>query len=203
MTRPGRSSPSATPSTCPSTTAGASCGSRTSCATSARSAVAPAHRAPGPQARARAQRGLRHARRARPRPKRPHHPGRRARTPARAHPRAARPGRPLPDPKTRRFCAGLLDHESAPWTFTRVPGVPATNNAVERALRHAVLWRKMSYGTQTDHGERLVGRLFDYSRDLSPARPPPAQLPHRGDHRRPPPPPDPRRADPSVTSPTP
>jgi transposase len=34
--------------------------------------------------------------------------------------------------------------------------VPATNNAAERALRHAVMWRKISYGTQTEHGNRLV-----------------------------------------------
>ena len=30
------------------------------------------------------------------------------------------------DPKTRRFCTGLLAHETALWTFTRLPGVPAT-----------------------------------------------------------------------------
>ena len=64
------------------------------------------------------------------------------------------------DPKTRRFCQGLLDHETALWTFTRVPGVPATNNASERALRHAVHWRRTSYGTQTDTGNRLVERLL-------------------------------------------
>jgi transposase len=64
------------------------------------------------------------------------------------------------DPKTRRFCAGLLTHEQALWTFTQIAGVPATNNASERALRHAVLWRKTSYGTQTSHGDRLVERLL-------------------------------------------
>ena len=64
------------------------------------------------------------------------------------------------DPKTRRFCDGLLEHEKALWTFTTTPRVPATNNAAERALRHAVLWRKQSYGTQTDHGDRLVERLL-------------------------------------------
>jgi transposase len=64
------------------------------------------------------------------------------------------------DPKTRRFCQGLLDHEAALWTFTHTPGVPATNNASERALRHAVHWRRTSYGTQTDTGNRLVERLL-------------------------------------------
>ena len=64
------------------------------------------------------------------------------------------------DPKTSRFCTGLLEHQAALWTFTQLPGVPATNNASERALRHAVMWRKTSYGTQTDHGDRLVERLL-------------------------------------------
>jgi transposase len=64
------------------------------------------------------------------------------------------------DPKTSRFCGGLLAHQTALWTFTRLPGVPATNNASERALRHAVMWRRTSYGTQTDHGDRLVERLL-------------------------------------------
>jgi transposase len=64
------------------------------------------------------------------------------------------------DLRTRRFCQGLLDHETALWTFTRVPGVPATNNASERALRHAVHWRRTSYGTQTDTGNQIVERLL-------------------------------------------
>jgi transposase len=64
------------------------------------------------------------------------------------------------DPKTVRFCRGLLAHEAALWTFTHTAGVPATNNTAERALRHAVMWRKTSYGTQTAHGNRLVERLL-------------------------------------------
>lgn len=64
------------------------------------------------------------------------------------------------DQKTRRFCEGLLKHEPAFWTFTLVPGVSATNNAAERSLRGAVLWRKTSGGTHTFHGDRLVERLL-------------------------------------------
>ena len=64
------------------------------------------------------------------------------------------------DAQTARFCAGLLERYDALWTFTRVAGVPATNNTAERALRHGVLWRKTSYGTQTDHGNRAVERLL-------------------------------------------
>lgn len=64
------------------------------------------------------------------------------------------------DPQTARFCAGLLERYDALWTFTRIAGVPATNNTAERALRHGVLWRKTSYGTQTDDGNRAVERLL-------------------------------------------
>ena len=64
------------------------------------------------------------------------------------------------DPHTARFCTGLLERYEALWTFTRVADVPATNNTAERALRHAVMWRKTSYGTQTDHGNRAVERLL-------------------------------------------
>ena len=64
------------------------------------------------------------------------------------------------DPQTARFCTGLLERYDALWTFTRIAGVPATNNTAERALRHGVLWRKTSYGTQTDHGNRAVERLL-------------------------------------------
>lgn len=64
------------------------------------------------------------------------------------------------DERTARFACGLLGLWPALWTFTRVPGVTPTNNTAERALRHAVIWRKTSHGTQTDHGNRLVERLL-------------------------------------------
>ena len=34
-----------------------------------------------------------------------------------------------------------------------------TNNAAERALRPAVIWRKISYGSQSEAGCRFVERL--------------------------------------------
>jgi len=64
------------------------------------------------------------------------------------------------DPHTARFATGLLERYEALWTFTPIAGVPATNNTAERALRHAVMWRRTSYGTQTDHGNRAVERLL-------------------------------------------
>ncbi len=41
------------------------------------------------------------------------------------------------DKRTARFCASLIAHDQALWTFTHTAGVPASNNAAERALRHA------------------------------------------------------------------
>ena len=40
------------------------------------------------------------------------------------------------------------------------PGVEATNNRAEWAIRHAVIWRKVSGGTQTEEGERFAERLL-------------------------------------------
>ena len=46
------------------------------------------------------------------------------------------------------------------WTFLRVPGMEPTNNAAERALRPAVLYRKISFGTQSSGGSRFVERML-------------------------------------------
>ena len=35
-----------------------------------------------------------------------------------------------------------------------------TNNAAERAVRHAVCWRKTSYGTDSVRGSRFVERIL-------------------------------------------
>ncbi|HEX8096678.1 MAG TPA: IS66 family transposase [Pyrinomonadaceae bacterium] len=62
--------------------------------------------------------------------------------------------------KTRRTCANILAVERSLWTFLRVEGVEPTNNAAERALRRAVLWRRKSFGTQSAAGSRFVGRVL-------------------------------------------
>ena len=49
------------------------------------------------------------------------------------------------------------------WTFAEVEGVEPTNNAAERALRPAVLWRKGSRGTRSENGARFVERLLTVS----------------------------------------
>lgn len=63
-------------------------------------------------------------------------------------------------PELARLCATVLDIWPTLWNFTEHLGVEATNNRAERALRHAVLWRKTSNGTQTDAGDRFVERIL-------------------------------------------
>ena len=62
--------------------------------------------------------------------------------------------------KTVGVCRELLSIEASLWTFVTVPGVEPTNNAAERAVRHAVCWRKTSYGTDSERGSRFVERML-------------------------------------------
>jgi hypothetical protein len=56
------------------------------------------------------------------------------------------------------FAERLLNQFHKLFLFTRYLEVECTNNAVERTLRHIVLWRKTSYGTQSDSGSRFIER---------------------------------------------
>jgi len=62
--------------------------------------------------------------------------------------------------KTAAVCRNLLDWEPALWTFVRVEGVEPTNNAAERAVRPAVLWRRRSFGCHSETGCRYVERIL-------------------------------------------
>jgi transposase len=62
--------------------------------------------------------------------------------------------------KTAATCGELLRLWDGLWTFTRVEGVEPTNNAAERALRHAVIWRRISGGTDSERGSRFVERML-------------------------------------------
>ncbi len=61
---------------------------------------------------------------------------------------------------TRGTCRELCEHRAWLWTFLRHEGVEPTNNAGERSLRHAVIWRKLSFGTQSAHGSRFVETML-------------------------------------------
>ncbi len=65
-----------------------------------------------------------------------------------------------PAPQTRRECAELLKTEERLWTFLSVEGMPPTNNLAERCLRRAVIWRKKSFGTDSERGSRFVERIL-------------------------------------------
>jgi len=61
------------------------------------------------------------------------------------------------------FCSGLYEGREHLWTFTRVVGIEPTNNTAERALRPAVIHRKLSFGTQSASGSRFLERLLSVS----------------------------------------
>jgi transposase len=63
-------------------------------------------------------------------------------------------------PKTAATCQELLKVEPALWTFVRECGIEPTNNAAERGLRHAVQWRKTSYGTDSAAGSHFVENVL-------------------------------------------
>jgi transposase len=57
-------------------------------------------------------------------------------------------------------CREILELEPALWTFAYVEGVEPTNNAGEHRIRHGVLWRKTSFGTDSPSGSRFVERIL-------------------------------------------
>lgn len=63
-------------------------------------------------------------------------------------------------------CADILSHRDALWSFVDRNGLEPTNNAAERDLRPFVQWRKTSYGTQSDRGERYAERIMTVTHTL-------------------------------------
>lgn len=62
--------------------------------------------------------------------------------------------------QTAKTCANILKLEPALFTFVDHEGVEPTNNAAERALRRGVLWRKRSFGSQSERGLRFTERIL-------------------------------------------
>jgi transposase len=71
-----------------------------------------------------------------------------------------KPGEQSPTSKTKNTCKELQAIEPALWTFVRTPGVDPTNNKAERDLRHAVMIRKVSIGSQSEDGMAWMSRLL-------------------------------------------
>lgn len=56
--------------------------------------------------------------------------------------------------KVRALAREILNDWDAMIAFVHDSGLPPTNNDAERALRHAVIARRIGYGTRTDEGSR-------------------------------------------------
>jgi transposase len=65
-----------------------------------------------------------------------------------------------------RSCKDVLRHKGALFTFAFTPGVEPTNNHAERALRPFVLWRKVSFGSQSERGCLFAERIMTVAHTL-------------------------------------
>jgi transposase len=74
--------------------------------------------------------------------------------------RLLRDGVARAEPKTAGMCKEMLRLEPALWTFVDIAGIEPTNNAAERAIRPAVLWRKGSFGNDSAAGSRFTERIL-------------------------------------------
>lgn len=67
------------------------------------------------------------------------------------------------NPRLMGMCDELYSRREWLWTFTNIEGIEPTNNAAERALRPAVIYRKLSFGTQSASGSRFLERILTVS----------------------------------------
>ena len=68
------------------------------------------------------------------------------------------------DDNVRNLARALFEHHRHFFTFVSEEGVSPTNNAAERSLRPAVVWRKLYFGTRSGDGELAVARLLTITR---------------------------------------
>ncbi len=57
-------------------------------------------------------------------------------------------------------CQDVIEHKDALWNFVDRVSVEPTNNHAERELRSFVLWRKKSFGSQSERGDRFAERIM-------------------------------------------
>lgn len=65
--------------------------------------------------------------------------------------------------RTGNACKALLNDEPMLWRFLESPGLDLTNNTAERALRPYVIWRKTSFFSQSERGDRFRARVMTVS----------------------------------------
>jgi hypothetical protein len=59
-----------------------------------------------------------------------------------------------------RKCDAILKKEPLLWTFTQAEGIEPTNNAAEQNIRPAVLWKKRSFGVESERGGQYVESML-------------------------------------------
>jgi transposase len=64
------------------------------------------------------------------------------------------------DDKAGKLVRRLMREIDNLWTFLEVNGVEPTNNVAERSLRFPVTYRKRSFGTRQECGERFIERIM-------------------------------------------
>ena len=57
--------------------------------------------------------------------------------------------------RTRNQCLHLLKDKMMCWTFLNALYIPLTNNLAERAIRPYVIWRKLSFASQSFQGDQF------------------------------------------------
>lgn len=64
------------------------------------------------------------------------------------------------DPQTSDFCRRLMNHNFSLFLFTTSSNIAPTNNAAEQSLRRAVIFRKLSFGTESGSGSDVIATTF-------------------------------------------
>jgi len=62
--------------------------------------------------------------------------------------------------KTSDFCRTLSNHNYSLFLFAETSGVSPTNNPAEQSLRRAVIFRKLSFGTESGSGSEVLAITF-------------------------------------------
>ena len=57
-------------------------------------------------------------------------------------------------------CKTVLKAEALLWAFTKKKGIEPTNNIAERAIRSAVLWKKRSFGVESERSGQYVEAML-------------------------------------------
>lgn len=65
--------------------------------------------------------------------------------------------------RTTGTCKNILKYFESLFTFTKHEGIEPTNNHGERQIRKYVIYRKLSFGTQSERGSRFIERIFSIS----------------------------------------